>query len=149
MLAAGHSCVGSITGASTSANRVKGSVQMRITRREAVRILIAAVSGAAATSVVEKVDALYLGWSQSVFLSDPITNVIEYLLFYFNFQITYSIIFALTQTFPYTLLGCLIGVLVYRTILKPRVGQECRCRKCGYILRGLSRPQCSECGEVI
>jgi hypothetical protein len=26
---------------------------------------------------------------------------------------------------------------------------ETRCRKCGYILRGLSEPRCSECGEVI
>ncbi len=26
---------------------------------------------------------------------------------------------------------------------------ETRCRKCGYILRGLSEPRCSECGERI
>jgi hypothetical protein len=26
---------------------------------------------------------------------------------------------------------------------------ECRCRKCGYILRGISQPRCPECGEVI
>jgi hypothetical protein len=26
---------------------------------------------------------------------------------------------------------------------------ETRCRKCGYILRGLSEPRCSECGEGI
>jgi hypothetical protein len=26
---------------------------------------------------------------------------------------------------------------------------ETRCRKCGYILRGLERPECSECGERI
>lgn len=26
---------------------------------------------------------------------------------------------------------------------------ETRCRKCGYILRGISEPRCPECGEVI
>ena len=26
---------------------------------------------------------------------------------------------------------------------------DTRCRKCGYILRGISEPRCSECGEVI
>ncbi len=28
-------------------------------------------------------------------------------------------------------------------------GSETRCRKCGYILRGISEPRCSECGERI
>ncbi len=27
--------------------------------------------------------------------------------------------------------------------------RETRCRKCGYILRGLAEPRCSECGERI
>jgi hypothetical protein len=26
---------------------------------------------------------------------------------------------------------------------------DCRCRKCGYILRGISEPRCPECGEAI
>jgi hypothetical protein len=26
---------------------------------------------------------------------------------------------------------------------------ETRCRKCGYILRGITEPRCSECGEII
>lgn len=26
---------------------------------------------------------------------------------------------------------------------------ECRCRKCGYVLRGLSEPTCPECGEAV
>jgi hypothetical protein len=26
---------------------------------------------------------------------------------------------------------------------------ETRCRKCGYILRGITEPRCSECGEKI
>lgn len=32
----------------------------------------------------------------------------------------------------------------------PRVSEaETRCRKCGYILRGLTQPRCPECGEQI
>ncbi len=30
-----------------------------------------------------------------------------------------------------------------------RGDHETRCRKCGYILRGLREPRCSECGEPI
>ena len=32
---------------------------------------------------------------------------------------------------------------------KARADGESRCRRCGYILRGLSEPRCSECGEWI
>lgn len=30
-----------------------------------------------------------------------------------------------------------------------RRDEECRCRRCGHILRGLSEPRCPECGERI
>ncbi len=45
--------------------------------------------------------------------------------------------------------GCVVTVLVYSFILTPRDDGETRCRRCGYILKGLSKPECSECGEVI
>ena len=32
---------------------------------------------------------------------------------------------------------------------RPRSDGETRCRKCGYILRGISEPRCPECGEQI
>lgn len=32
---------------------------------------------------------------------------------------------------------------------RPVSDRETRCRKCGYILRGLSEPRCPECGETI
>ncbi len=32
---------------------------------------------------------------------------------------------------------------------KPPSDTETRCRKCGYILRGIPEPRCSECGERI
>jgi drug/metabolite transporter (DMT)-like permease len=43
-----------------------------------------------------------------------------------------------------TLTTCCCFVLGLR-----RQKKETRCRKCGYILRGLSEPRCSECGEAI
>ena len=33
--------------------------------------------------------------------------------------------------------------------LKSPRDRETRCRKCGYILRGIPEPRCSECGERI
>ncbi len=47
----------------------------------------------------------------------------------------------------------LASVLVYATLTK-KYGEsafecETRCRKCGYILRGISEPRCPECGERI
>ena len=39
--------------------------------------------------------------------------------------------------------------LSYRFPRKNETDAETRCRKCGYILRGISEPRCSECGERI
>jgi len=33
--------------------------------------------------------------------------------------------------------------------LTPHESKETRCRKCGYILKGITEPRCSECGERI
>lgn len=40
------------------------------------------------------------------------------------------------------------GLLLF-SCLDVRPANETRCRKCGYILRGLSEPRCPECGERI
>lgn len=49
--------------------------------------------------------------------------------------------------------AALIGVVVYlgltRRFGSTPVDPHTRCRRCGYILNGLSRPQCPECGERI
>ena len=42
--------------------------------------------------------------------------------------------------------GVAVAALV--AIFGPR-DTETRCRKCGYILRGISEPRCPECGERI
>ena len=51
------------------------------------------------------------------------------------------------------LLCTAVGVWVY-AVVNRRFGpsgfdNETRCRKCGYILRGVTEPRCSECGERI
>lgn len=38
---------------------------------------------------------------------------------------------------------------VLLVVLHKRRESETRCRRCGYILRGLSEPRCPECGERI
>ena len=50
------------------------------------------------------------------------------------------------------LLGVPVLCIVFlaRWLLKKRsADRETRCRKCGYILRGIPEPRCSECGERI
>ncbi len=51
-------------------------------------------------------------------------------------------------TLALTVPGLLVAVFVHRALAKHALADgECRCRKCGYILRGLSEPRCPECGE--
>lgn len=51
--------------------------------------------------------------------------------------------------------ACLIALLVYALLTRychPKrqfLDGETRCRKCQYILRGISEPRCPECGERI
>ncbi|HVP12871.1 MAG TPA: hypothetical protein VMV94_16980 [Phycisphaerae bacterium] len=58
--------------------------------------------------------------------------------------------YALTTALP----AALIGVLAFAALTRwfgPKVAPDpsTRCRKCDYILAGLSRPRCPECGEPI
>ena len=46
-----------------------------------------------------------------------------------------------------TACACVGWVLI--SIADARGAGETRCRKCGYILRGLSEPRCPECGTPI
>lgn len=56
---------------------------------------------------------------------------------------THATIMAVT----FTGCSCLGWVLVTHT--HTRGDDETRCRKCKYILRGISEPRCPECGERI
>ena len=59
--------------------------------------------------------------------------------------IAYSFLLAL----PPVLAAVLIYGLLTRMYAKSPVGSETRCRKCNYILRGITEPRCPECGERI
>ena len=50
---------------------------------------------------------------------------------------------------PIALIACFVGLMSSRYLFVRRTDKETRCRKCGYILRGLSAPKCPECGEHI
>ena len=49
---------------------------------------------------------------------------------------------------PVVLIMLTTYALVSYFLKSPR-DRETRCRKCGYILRGISEPRCPECGETI
>ena len=51
-------------------------------------------------------------------------------------------------------LVCVISIAVYGLLTRryydlKAQDTETRCRRCGYILRGITRPRCPECGERI
>jgi hypothetical protein len=52
-------------------------------------------------------------------------------------------------------LPSLLAVILFSAVVRREVSREVpgdgqtHCRKCGYILRGLQEPRCSECGEPI
>ena len=61
----------------------------------------------------------------------------------------YEVGFSLSQrVLPAVVAISVYGILTYRYGPKP-IDPETRCRKCGYILRGIPEPRCSECGERI
>jgi len=49
------------------------------------------------------------------------------------------------------LFGMAVGLYAFltRKFAPHPYDPETRCRKCGYILRGITEPRCSECGEKI
>lgn len=53
----------------------------------------------------------------------------------------------LALCYALTAVACLGWVLTWLSVRRP--DNETRCRKCGYILRGLTEPRCPECGERI
>ena len=54
-----------------------------------------------------------------------------------------------TLTLPLVALSAVVIFAVLTRFLPSPKDNETRCRKCGYILRGISEPRCSECGERI
>jgi hypothetical protein len=59
----------------------------------------------------------------------------------------------LTSTLLVATVPAFLGIVIYAWLTQrygPRlIDPETRCRKCQYILRGISEPRCPECGERI
>jgi hypothetical protein len=88
--------------------------------------------------------ALLVGYLSDVLLTAPIGLNRVWPSWYWHLA------YALATALP----ASLIAVVVYAALTRrfgagPPLGSPPRCRRCGYILHGLSRPQCPECGEVI
>jgi len=45
--------------------------------------------------------------------------------------------------------AALVAVFLDAHLRRPAPPRETRCRRCGYVLRGLTEPRCPECGERI
>ncbi|MHC4671729.1 MAG: hypothetical protein ACYTF1_02260 [Planctomycetota bacterium] len=50
---------------------------------------------------------------------------------------------------PTALLAIVVFLMLTRLYGPKYIDPNTRCRKCGYILRGIPEPRCSECGEKI
>lgn len=57
--------------------------------------------------------------------------------------------YTLGTVFPASLLAVLTYAALTRRLGHPVFDGYARCRRCNYILRGLSKPRCTECGERI
>ena len=106
---------------------------MQVTKQSAARVTIAVASGTIAIVIGYNIEAYFAGWVSGW---TPTTwwSEMSPLIIYGG---------------PLFVIGCLLAVFVYANIFRPEQDGECRCRRCGYILKGISKPECPECGEVI
>ena len=83
------------------------------------------------------------------FNSDPIVPIanISWLLLGTEGWAAYVVAKSVVYTMPTTAFCLTIFALLGRQA--PGKAGESSCRRCGYILRGLSAPRCPECGEAI
>lgn len=59
----------------------------------------------------------------------------------------HGVLFLIGWAVPAVIVGvAAYGFLTHRV---RSLGNETRCRRCGYILRGITEPRCPECGERI
>lgn len=110
---------------------------MRITKQEVTRFVVAVLSGVLAFAIVYSIYAYASVYRTYSPMPLPADFWRVYLYRTFVFWI------------PMGTFGCVVTALVYSYIRMPKDDGECRCRRCGYILKGISEPKCSECGEVI
>ena len=81
------------------------------------------------------------------FLMSPTTDVVYAYVYYFGGQWMANLV-------VYYLHPIILSFLIYGILTKYYepihwIMGETQCRKCGYILRGISQPRCPECGHRI
>ena len=65
-------------------------------------------------------------------------------------QWTPNMLFRFVVDVPALVICTIPGVVIAVWLARRRpLDADCRCRKCGYILRGIPEPRCPECGERI
>lgn len=57
--------------------------------------------------------------------------------------------YTLATVLPASLIGVIAYAVLTRRFGRPHADRHSRCRRCAYILYGLTRPRCPECGEPI
>ena len=63
---------------------------------------------------------------------------------FFNGYLSFHLAWSFLDMFVLVLLSSVISLFITKNH-----DSECRCRKCGYILKGIKKPECPECGEPI
>lgn len=110
---------------------------LRATAAILIRAILATAIGCGATWVIVYVVEFHIGFGMGVHhqISDFADAGVIVLVF--------------------GLMPCLLAMLAYELLIRDLRSRilsfrpETRCRKCGYILRGISEPRCPECGERI
>ena len=107
------------------------------------RFIVAVASGVATSAVLSLVGFVWI-----VGRTHTVVEVATDLLSPRLARQVYVPLMELASVVGFALPAVIVAVLVY-ALLPGRRGTETRCRKCGYILRGLTEPRCPECGERI
>lgn len=120
---------------------------MRITKRIILRVIVACWLAAFFATVASAIEQQYLGWLSNLggSLQPPVSPYAPTTWEYFR----NTLLMASCIILPPCLLGSLLAIVIILIIPDPTHDTETHCRKCSYILKGLSKPQCPECGEAI
>lgn len=86
----------------------------------------------------------YVGW-QSV-MSLVVTHLNDSIPFT---PVSWRLSYALGVVLPPAMVSLVAYVLLTHLYGQPSLDEQPRCRVCGYLLRGISKPRCPECGECI
>ena len=118
---------------------------MNIFKKWYWRMVIAIAVGCVAFAVMTKIVVLaWFGESSLWRIASFIDSILGW-----DYRDYGPVINVLFIGLPTALAAVLTYCLVTKRYGPKPIDSETRCRKCGYILRGITEPRCSECGERI